>query len=128
MRVVNQQVPTPFRDVDRGALMRPNYVEFAQMAALMPLRLLGLARHMVTHPRDFSLIDVGVHLAEGLPSGLYDSTAIQDYLETVLSDPDRTNDFRLLENELYLTATDLDTCERIVICLLYTSPSPRDRS
>jgi len=115
MRVVNQQVPTPFRDVDRGSLMRPNYLEFAQMAALMPLRLLGLARNMVTQLGQFSLIDVGVHLAEGLPSGLYDSTAIQEYLEKVLGDPDRTNDFRLLENELYLTATDLDTCERIVI-------------
>ena len=33
----------------------------------------------------------------------------------MLSDPDRVNDFRLLENELYLTATDLDTCERIVL-------------
>ena len=54
-------------------------------------------------------------LAEGLPSGLYDGTAIEEYLENVLGDPDRTNDFRLLENELYLTATDLDTCERIVL-------------
>jgi len=34
---------------------------------------------------------------------------------TVLAeDPDRSNDFRLLERELYVTATDLDTCERIV--------------
>jgi NTE family protein len=32
----------------------------------------------------------------------------------VLSDPDRSNDFRLLERDLYLAATDLDTCERIV--------------
>jgi predicted acylesterase/phospholipase RssA len=32
----------------------------------------------------------------------------------VLSDPDRTNDFRELACELYLTATDLDTCERVV--------------
>ena len=63
MRVVNQQVPTPFRDVDRGSLLRPNYLEFAQMAALMPLRLLGLARHMATHLGQFSLIDVGVHLS-----------------------------------------------------------------
>ena len=30
MRVVNQQVPTPFKDVDRGTLMRPNALEFAQ--------------------------------------------------------------------------------------------------
>src|SRR5262245_8018479 len=42
MRVVNQQVPTPFRDVDRGTLMRPNAKEFAQSMALMPLKMLGL--------------------------------------------------------------------------------------
>ena len=33
----------------------------------------------------------------------------------MLSDPDRSNDFRLLERELYLTATDLDTTERVIL-------------
>ena len=33
----------------------------------------------------------------------------------MLTDPDRTDDFRLLEHELYLAATDLDTCERLVL-------------
>src|SRR5438046_2943545 len=28
MRVVNQQVPTPFRDIDVGTLLRPNFGEF----------------------------------------------------------------------------------------------------
>jgi NTE family protein len=115
MRVVNQQVPTPFRDVDRGTLMRPNALEFAQSAALMPLRMLGLARTFVGQIRSTSLIDLAVGLAEALPSGLYDSRGIEHYLETVLGDPDRVNDFRLLENELFLPATDLDTCERIVL-------------
>jgi NTE family protein len=115
MRVVNQQVPTPFRDVDRGTLMRPNALEFAQSAALMPLRMLGLARTFLGQIRSTSLIDVAVGLAEALPSGLYDSSGIEGYLETVLGDPDRVNDFRLLENELFLPATDLDTCERIVL-------------
>jgi len=115
MRVVNQQVPTPFRDVDRSTLMRPNAKEFAQSAALLPLRLLGLARSFVGQIGSASLIDLAVGVAEALPSGLYDGSGIQRYLETVLGDPDRVNDFRLLENELYLTATDLDTCERIVL-------------
>jgi predicted acylesterase/phospholipase RssA len=115
MRVVNQQVPTPFQDVDRGTLMRPNVLEFAQSAALMPLRMLGLARTLVGQVRSSSLIDVAVGIAEALPSGLYDGSGIERYLERVLSDPDRVNDFRLLENELFLTATDLDTCERIVL-------------
>jgi len=115
MRVVNQQVPTPFQDVDRGSLMRPNLLEFAQSAALLPLRMLGLGRNLVSHLRSASVIDLAVGMAEALPSGMYDGAAIQDYIESVLSDPDRTNDFRLLQNELYLTATDLDTCERIVL-------------
>jgi predicted acylesterase/phospholipase RssA len=115
MRVVNQQVPTPFRDVDRGTLMRPNYLEFVQATALLPLRMLGLARNMLTQLRSSSVIDLAVGLAEALPSGLYDGHAIEEYLERVLGDPDRSNDFRLLENELYLTGTDLDTCERIIL-------------
>jgi predicted acylesterase/phospholipase RssA len=115
MRVVGQQVPTPFRGLDRGTLMRPNYLDFAQSAALLPLRLLGLARSFVTQIGQLSLIDLGVQLAEGLPSGVYDGAAIEEYMEAVLSDPDRTDDFRMLESELYLPATDLDTCERLVI-------------
>jgi predicted acylesterase/phospholipase RssA len=61
------------------------------------------------------VVDLAVGLAEALPSGVYDSQAVEGYLEQVLGDPDRHNDFRLLENELYLAATDLDTCERVVL-------------
>jgi NTE family protein len=115
MRVVNQQVPTPFRDVDRGTLMRPNALEFLRAGALMPLKMMGLARNLLGQIRSTSLIDLAVGVAEALPSGLYDGSGIQEYLESVLGDPDRVNDFRLLEHELFLTATDLDTCERIVM-------------
>ena len=115
MRVVNQQVPTPFEDVDRGTLMRPNLAEFAQKSLLLPLRMMGLTRTVLTQFRSSSLIDLAVGIAEAMPSGLYDGRGIQEYLEKVLSDPDRVNDFRLLENELFLTATDLDTCERIIL-------------
>ncbi|HEX2125457.1 MAG TPA: patatin-like phospholipase family protein [Thermoleophilaceae bacterium] len=115
MRVVNQQLPTPFRDVDRGTLMRPNALEFAQSAALLPLRMLGLARTMVGQLRNMSLIDLAVGVAEALPSGLYDGSGIEQYLEAVLGDPERVNDFRLLDSDLFLVATDLDTCERVVL-------------
>ena len=101
--------------MDRDTLMRPNALEFAQSAALLPLRMLGLGRNFLSNLRSSSLIDIAVGLAEALPSGLYDGRGVQQYLEKVLSDPDRVNDFRLLENELYLPATDLDTCERIVL-------------
>ena len=114
MRVVNRQVPSPFRDIDRGSLMRLNTLGLARSAVGLPLRLLGLARNAVGQLGQLSVIDLVVQIAEGLPSGFYDSEAIQEYLEVVLAGPDRSNDFRLLERELYVTATDLDTCERIV--------------
>ncbi|HYI99096.1 MAG TPA: patatin-like phospholipase family protein [Thermoleophilaceae bacterium] len=115
MRVVNQQQPSPFRDVDRGQLMRLNYGEFITSAALMPLRILGALRNAATSLRgDLSLVDMAVELAQGLPSGAYSTRGVELYLEDVLSEDGRINDFRKLERELYLTATDLDTCERIV--------------
>jgi predicted acylesterase/phospholipase RssA len=114
MRVANRQVPTSIRDVDLGTLMRPNYVEFAKSAALLPLRLVGLGRTLAGQLGQLSLMDVAIGLAEGLPSGLYNGRGLEEYVAEVLADPDRTDDFRMLDNELYLTATDLDTCERIV--------------
>lgn len=114
MRVVNEQGPMPYRDVDRGTLMRGNYGGFGKAAALLPLRVIGLCRTVMRHLGSLTLMDLVVEIAEGLPSGLYDASGIQRYIESVLSQPGRTDDFRLLSNELYLAATDLDTCERIV--------------
>jgi NTE family protein len=114
MRAVNRQVPTPFRDIDVGTLLRPNVVEFARSGVTLPFKLARIARGLVGQLGAISAMDVVLSLAEALPSGMYSGSGIEDYVRTVLSDPDRTDDFRLLDNELYLAATDLDTCERIV--------------
>jgi predicted acylesterase/phospholipase RssA len=114
MRVVNHQVPTPFRDIDLGQMLRPNLLEFARQGATLPLRLLSLARELGPRLGSVNMMDVVLGLAEALPSGMYSGSGIEEYVRTVLQDPDRTDDFRALERELYLTATDLDTCERIV--------------
>lgn len=114
MRVVDQQVPTPFRDIDLGQVLRPNVLEWLRKGALMPLRAVKVARELAPRLGQVSLMDVVLGFAEGLPSGFYSGSGIESYLRTVLSDPDRTDDFRALSCELYLPATDLDTCERIV--------------
>jgi len=115
MRVVNQQTPSPFRDVDLNQLLRPNLVEFLVKGTLLPLRAAGLVRQLAGQIGGISAMDVVLGLAEGLPSGIYSGSGIEEYVRMVLSDPDRTDDFRLLENELYLAATDLDTCERVIL-------------
>ena len=114
MKVVTRQGRTPFKDIDIGDLLQPNLVEFARKGAMLPLRALSLARQMVSQRGAVSLMDVLLGLAEGLPSGLYTGAGIEDYLHKVLSEPGRTDDFSELACELYLTATDLDTCERVV--------------
>jgi NTE family protein len=114
MRVIVQQVPTPFPDASVNALLRPNYKEFALKGLLLPLQIARLARTLIRDFGQISAVDIAVGLAEALPSGLYSGEGIERYVRTILSDPDRTDDFRLLDSELYLAATDLDTCERIV--------------
>ena len=49
---------------------------------------------------------------------------IERYMHDVLSEPERTDDFRELACELYLTATDLDTCERVVFGVSDTEDVP----
>ena len=115
MRVVNRQVPTPFRDIDVGTLLRPNFVEFARSGAMLPFKLAKIARGLAGQLGSVSAMDVVLSLAEVLPSGMYSGSGIEDYVRKALSEEGRTDDFRLLKRELYLAATDLDTCERIVL-------------
>src|SRR5688500_19694097 len=46
MRVVNQQVPTPFRDIDLGTLLKPNLLEYARVGVKLPFKALSLAREV----------------------------------------------------------------------------------
>jgi predicted acylesterase/phospholipase RssA len=114
MRVVNQQVPTPFRDIDIGTVLRPNLLAWAKTGVTLPLRTASVLRQLAGQLGSVSVMDLLLGLGEGLPSGFYSGAGIERSIRDVLSDPDRSDDFRFLESELYLSATDLDTCERIV--------------
>jgi NTE family protein len=115
MRVVNNQVPTPFRDINLDMLLRLNMREFVTKGLRFPLHLLNVARELPRNLSALSPVDLAVALADALPSGIYSGSGVEQYVRTILSDPDRTDDFRQLRRELYLAATDLDTCERIVL-------------
>jgi NTE family protein len=113
MQVLNERVPSELDDLDLSKVLKPNYLGFLGKAAQLPLRTLELVGSLA-RIGELSAIDIGVGLAEALPSGLYSGGGIDDYIAGVLRDSGRPNDFRLLDTELYLTATDLDTTERIV--------------
>jgi predicted acylesterase/phospholipase RssA len=113
MQVINSDDNMGLEDLDLNKVLKPNYLGFLGKAAALPLRTAELLRSLV-RIGELSAIDIGVGLAEALPTGLYSGSGLSDYVEEVLADAGRVNDFRLLDPELYLTATDLDTCERIV--------------
>jgi NTE family protein len=113
MQVLNSRVPSELEDLDLNRVLKPNYLGFLSKAAALPLRTVELLRSLA-RIGELSAIDIGVGLAEALPTGLYSGSGLADYVEEALADAGRVNDFRLLDRELYLTATDLDTCERIV--------------
>src|SRR6476620_10274555 len=46
MRVVNQQVPTPFRDVDLGQLLRPNLGEYVRKGIALPWKAVSVLREL----------------------------------------------------------------------------------
>src|SRR3982750_3163227 len=53
MRVVNQQVPTPFRDINMSTGLRANYLEYFKAVTTLPLRGVGLLRTLAANPRAF---------------------------------------------------------------------------
>jgi NTE family protein len=115
MRVLNPKLPSPIREMDLSEVLRPNYRGFATKSVLFPFRVAGMVRELAGRVGEISLMDVFNGLTAGLPTGLYDGRRIERYVGEVLADPDRTDDFRLLEPDLFLPATDLDTAERVIL-------------
>src|SRR5437588_4510874 len=68
MRVIGQEVPTPFPDARVSALLHPNYKELVTKRALMAIRLVQVARGLLRDLGQVSAVDLVVGLAEALPS------------------------------------------------------------
>src|ERR1700739_475139 len=112
MRGLVHQVPPPFPDTGISSLLKPNNREFIGRGLMFPLRLAHLLRVLARDVGQVSAVDIVLGLAEALPSGLYSGEGVERYVQRILCDPDRTDDFRLFAPELYLAAPGLDTLQR----------------
>ena len=115
MRVVNGQPVPGFPAIQREMLLRPNYREFAAKGLKFPFHVVGVMRELTRNLGGFGAVDLAIALADALPSGAYTGAGIEAYVREVLATEGCTDDFRELGCELYLAATDLDTCERLVL-------------
>jgi predicted acylesterase/phospholipase RssA len=101
-------------DARVNALLRPNYLEFVSRGIRLPLKVMSLLRMLSRDLGQVSAMDIMLALAEALPSGLYTGGGLERYVHEVLSEAGRSDDFREVGPELYVTGTDLDSCERVV--------------
>lgn len=95
-------------------IMQPDRRNLAKSLIRWPRGVLGALRRYVGHPLSTSLIDAVGALAEGLPQALYTTNGTERYLRRLLNAEGRTNDFTQTRRRLLITATDLDTAERVV--------------
>ncbi len=114
IRGVDPRGSTSFPAFELGNLLRPNIAGFARSALTLPIRAAQLAAGVAQNLGHVSAMDLVLGVAEGLPAGAYTGAGTERYLRTVLDAPGRSDDFRDLSGELYIPATDLDTCERVV--------------
>lgn len=114
MRVLAREKEQPFREISLGDLLRLNLGSLAHRGLMLPVHLLSLTRKLVAQRGEASLMDVALGLAEALPPGLYTGVGIESYLRKALQERGLPDDFKHCARDLYITATDLDTCERVV--------------
>jgi len=94
---------------DPAVLLRPAFREYAQRIASVPPLLLGAFWAYLSDPLGRGVYGALQRLGRAIPTGVFDNRGIDRFLRRAFAVPGRTNDFRELEHELYLIATDLDS-------------------
>jgi predicted acylesterase/phospholipase RssA len=115
-------------NLHRGDIFRPNIDEFARKIAALPAMAAWACWHYIKNIRDMDLIDFATLFLDALPSGFFDSEATADYLAKVFELTGHTNDFRKLQKDLLLIATDLDTGGRVVFGRGHDDRAPISRA
>jgi NTE family protein len=95
-------------------IMAPDRRGLLHSVVRWPFGVLGALRRYAGHPFSTSLIDGLGALAEGLPPALYTTDGTERYLRDVLTTGGRTNNFSETKGKLFITATDIDTAQRVV--------------
>jgi predicted acylesterase/phospholipase RssA len=115
IRVLTDEEDSPIDRLSQDVMLRPNASEYLKKAVTLPLHMASMARSLIPQFRDISAIDIGYALAEHLPRGLYSNAGIGGYVREALAKQGINDSFEALERDLFLTATDLDSGERIVL-------------
>ncbi len=112
----------------RGDVFRLNIEEFVRKVAGLPAMTVWACLHYLRNVRDMDLVDFAALFVDALPSGFFDPMATSEYLQRVFDLTGGTDDFRKLDKDLFLIATDLDNGERVVFGRGYDDRAPISRA
>jgi predicted acylesterase/phospholipase RssA len=110
--------------IRRGDIFNVNTRDIVRQAMYLPRVLGGVGGRFLLHPNETTFFDMLWSLSQALPNGLYDGMAIERYIRRLLSLKGRSNDFKELDRELHIIATDLDSGERVVFGRQYRTDVP----
>ncbi|MCW2962033.1 MAG: patatin-like phospholipase family protein, partial [Thermoleophilia bacterium] len=103
-----------YEPLDLTRLLRPNWRGLADKAVRLPWNAARVAKDVALNIRNLSLVDTLAMIADVAPGAFYSLDGMERMLERQLRCDGWSNDFRELQKELYIVATDLDTCEPVV--------------
>jgi predicted acylesterase/phospholipase RssA len=102
------------RPIQRRDLFQLNVQDVLKLGIKLPRTLLGAWTHYLRYITDITLFDLLWSVSEALPTGMYDSLALEAYMREIISNFGGTNHFTKLRQELHIVATDLDSGKRAV--------------
>lgn len=106
MFIDSDSAEVPF---EPGMLLKPAFGEYARRAATVPALLSEALREYSRNPLRQGFLASFQRLSRAIPTGMFNSAGIEEFLSRLFSLPGLSNDFRHSRRRLFLVATDLDS-------------------
>lgn len=92
---------------------RPAIREMGRRLRAVPGLLTSAVSRFLRNPHDQSFLEAMTILAQAAPAGLFDNSALEEYLAQAFTTSGRTNDFRELRRRLFVIAADVETTQAV---------------
>lgn len=106
MFIDSDSAEVPF---EPGMLLKPAFGEYARRGATVPALLFESLREYLRSPLRQGFLASFQRLSRAIPTGMFNSAGIEEFLSRLFSLPGLSNDFRHGRRRLFLVATDLDS-------------------
>lgn len=92
---------------------RPAFREMRRRLKAVPGLLSTAVSRFLRNPHDQSFLEAMTILTHAAPAGLFDNSALEEYLARAFTTSGRTNDFRKLRRQLFVIAADVETTDAV---------------